>query len=73
MRVTSKLNGNQIFLPAAGFRRDTGLNDAGSYGYYWCSSLYESDFARLMLFFSSGVYSFNDNRFHGQSIRPVTE
>ena len=73
MRVTSKLNGNQIFLPAAGYRKDDGLTDAGSYGYYWCSSLCESDFARLMLFYSSGVSSFNDNRFHGQSIRPVTE
>ena len=73
MRVTSKLNGNQIFLPAAGYRKDDGLTDAGSYGYYWCSSLCESDFARLMLFYSSGVSSFNDNRFHGQSIRPVTD
>ena len=28
-------NGNSIFLPAAGCRDDSSLNDAGSYGDYW--------------------------------------
>lgn len=39
-------NGNAIFLPAAGYRVVSGLYDAGSWGYYWSSSL-------------STVYSFN--------------
>ena len=34
-KVTSKSNGNSIFLPAAGCRDDSSLNDAGSYGDYW--------------------------------------
>ena len=39
-KVTSKSNGNSIFLPAAGYRDDSSLNNAGSTGYYWSSSLY---------------------------------
>ena len=35
--VTGK-NGGQLFLPAAGHRRDSDLSDAGSHGYYWSSS-----------------------------------
>ena len=33
-------NGNSIFLPAAGYRDDSDLDGAGSYGYYWSSSLF---------------------------------
>ena len=40
-KVTSKVNGNSIFLPAAGYRSGDYLNDVGSYGYYWSSSLYK--------------------------------
>ncbi len=37
--VTSKKNGNSIFLPTAGYRGGTnGLTDVGSVGYYWSSS-----------------------------------
>ena len=35
-------NGNSIFLPAAGYRYDGELYDAGSYGSYCSSSLYAS-------------------------------
>ncbi|MGM9817593.1 MAG: hypothetical protein ACI30B_01265 [Paludibacteraceae bacterium] len=38
-KVTSKINGNSIFLPAAGYRYDDDLYDAGNYGSYWSSSL----------------------------------
>ena len=31
--------GNSIFLPAAGFRDNATLDEAGSYGFYWSSSL----------------------------------
>ena len=34
------LTGNNIFLPAADLLSGASLNDAGSYGYYWSSSLY---------------------------------
>ena len=33
-KVTSKTNGNSIFLPAAGYRCDSPLYSAGSFGYY---------------------------------------
>ena len=60
-RVTSKVpgyEGNTIFLPAAGHRRGTSLDYAGSDGYYWSSSLYEgySDCARRVYFDSEGEY-----------------
>lgn len=39
---TSNVNGNSIFIPAAGVYEGTSLNDRGNYGGYWSSS-YESD------------------------------
>ena len=39
-KVSSKKNGNSIFLPYAGFRNGTDLVELGSSGYYWSSSLY---------------------------------
>ena len=42
-KVTSKKSGyanKSIFLPAADFRDGSSLDGAGSYGYYWSSSLY---------------------------------
>ena len=73
-------NGNSIFLPAAGARRDSGLVDA-DYGYYWSSSLFPSqNFARY-LYFCSGSYGNAEPctdgsmgatlRCRGQSVRPV--
>lgn len=71
-KVTSKVNGNSIFLPAAGYRYDSSLDDAGSYGYYWPSSLYSySVYAYLLYFYSSNVDWFFDSRYYGQSVRAV--
>ena len=69
-------NGNSIFLPAAGSRSSTNLNDAGSYGYYWSSSLNTdySDRACLVGFSSDNFkwgYSYDD-RYYGFSVRPVS-
>lgn len=65
-------NGNFIFLPAAGYRYNSGLKYVGSDGRYWSSSLYSyiSDGAEL-LFGSSNVGSTYDDRQCGQSVRPV--
>ena len=76
--VTSKVLGyvgNHIFLPAAGLRNGTSPYRAGSYGYYWSSSLYErdSDTARGVDFDSVGVDRDYDNRCYGFSVRPVSE
>ena len=76
--VTSKVpgyEGNHIFLPAAGYRSGTSLNNTGSYGGYWSSSLceYLSDDAVYVFFDSVGVYRSYDDRYYGFSVRPVSE
>ena len=67
-------NGNSIFLPAAGYRVNGGLDDAGSHGYYWSSSLYESCSYRAyyLLYYGSGNYHwYGSDRYYGQSVRAV--
>ena len=74
-RVTSNSNGNSIFLPAAGNRYDGSLGGAGSYGYYWSSSLYTDNphGAYALYFYSdSDLVDWNLNfREYGLSVRPV--
>ncbi len=71
--VTSKTNGNTIFLPAAGCRYYDGLYYAGSYGYYWSGSLYtDSPSYAWGAYFRSGDVDRGGNyRDFGQSVRPV--
>lgn len=66
-------NGGTIFLPAAGYRFDGELYYAGSYGYYWSSTLYESDpdYAYHLHFYSGYAYWNGRNRDYGLSVRPV--
>ncbi len=72
-KVTSKANGNSIFLPEAGFRYGTDAFNVGSYGYYWSSSLYEDypSNAWLLDFYSDYRNRDNINRDYGFSVRPV--
>jgi hypothetical protein len=72
-KVTSKTNGNSLFLPAAGYRYGSSLLSAGSYGYYWSSSLYsdDPDYARCVYFYSSCVDWHYTYRCFGHSVRPV--
>ena len=62
-----------IFLPAAGYRNDTNLNNQGSNGNYWSSSLNENNSNNAWnLNFNSGNSNMNNNnRYNGQSVRPV--
>ena len=73
-RMVKATNGNRIFLPAAGYRRGTGLYNAGSGSDYWSSSLRpDSPASAWTVTFSSGfMYSIN-SRYRGQSVRPVSE
>lgn len=68
-------NGNSIFLPAAGYRGDDSLDDAGSYGYYRSRSLYNKSsnpyFAFGVRFGSGSVWRFSGYRYCGYSVRPV--
>lgn len=66
-------NGNSIFLPAVGYRSNGSLYDAGSYGDYWSSSLYEDNLndAYELNFYSGSYYRINGYRYYGQSVRAV--
>ncbi len=70
---TSNINGASLFLPAAGFRWDSGLGDAGSWGSYWSRTLGSSGSrsAYRLYFNSDGVYWGNSPRYYGFSVRPV--
>ena len=74
-KLVKATNGNSIFLPAAGGRYDTNLDDAGSCGYYWSSSLSTDDpsSAWNVSFDSDYVYRRNYYRYDGLSVRPVSE
>ena len=66
-------SGGTIFLPAAGLRWRDDLGYAGSYGYYWSSTLRESYSygAWYLLFLSGDVHADGHYRDYGPSVRPV--
>ena len=71
-RFTSRINGNSIFFPAAGYRLGTGLGYRGSYGNFWSSSLYSSAIGYYLSFYSGGVGpAYSNDRFYGFSVRAV--
>ena len=72
------LSDAHIFLPAAGSRDGTNLNDAGSRGNYWSASLYRSTpcHAYYCHFYSGRVFPsygtiYGNYRYYGCSVRPV--
>ena len=72
-KFTSKINGNSIFLPAAGYRYDSVLYNAGTYGYYWSSTQHPSraNGAYYLDFHSGNVDWSSSLRDYGRSVRPV--
>ena len=71
-------NGNSIFLPAAGYRDRSSLDEAGSCGSYWSSthSDYDNDvddYAFSLCFGSDGQGVYDDYRGSGLTVRPVVE
>lgn len=73
-KITSNINGNSIFLPAAGYRWDSGLYNAGDYGSYWSSTLYGNYPSRAygLDFYSGDAFWIHDSRrYYGRSVRPV--
>ena len=74
-KVTGKINGESIFLPAAGGHSSTSFH-AGSNGYYWSSEpiLFDTDDRAFLLDFDSGSHSTSSSgRHQGFSVRPVCE
>jgi uncharacterized protein (TIGR02145 family) len=71
---TSDINGNSIFLPAAGARIDDDLNLAGTRGIYWSSSLetFDPDYAYGISIDSDNVNKEGiGKRCSGFAVRPV--
>ena len=71
--VTSKNNGNSIFLPAAGYHYHGGIDYAGTFFFCWSNSLSDSNSA-------THLYTTNPpivvkwgprSRYYGLSVRPV--
>ena len=74
-KYASKKNGNWIFLPAARWRSDLSFDITGEYGYYWSSTPLGYDIRNAYyLSFGSRLYEWGyGNRYHGRSVRPVSE
>ena len=72
----SKINGNELFIPAAGCCNNGSVNSEGSTAYVWGSSLpveYTNN-AWYLYFYSSGVsISYYSLRYVGYSVRGVIE
>ncbi|MBO7112414.1 MAG: protein kinase, partial [Bacteroidaceae bacterium] len=75
-KVTSKKSGytdRSIFMPAAGWRYDTSLGNAGEVGSYWSSSLVSGvpSIAMELSFSSGDRRTSGAYRYGGDSVRPV--
>lgn len=72
---TSKINGNSIFLPAAGYRVGDRLDYQGEGGNYWTSTLRATDclYAGSVAFGEAGAYMYYNGRLNGRSVRPVVK
>ena len=75
MRFTSKRNGNNIFLPAAGWRDGTSTNYAGESGHYWSSTPYGDTQCAYYLYVHSRGSTLAGwrGRGYGRQVRPVLE
>ena len=70
---TSKVNGNSVFFPAAGYYSGSSVGNVGSYGFYWSTSWYSFSSA-WELYFGSGSQNLgNFYRYYGYSVRGVCE
>ena len=66
----------RVFFPVSGFVYDTSLYSGSTRGFYWSSSLNASDAsnAYFLFFYSSYVSPSNPNdRYHGKTVRPVSD
>ena len=72
-KVTSRKNGNSIFLPAAGWRWGTSSGGQGSCGDYWSATPYESNTSYAHYLYPNEGNCSTDwrSRSLGHSVRPV--
>ena len=73
VKFQDKINGNSIFLPAAGYRNNNYslLHDAGLCGFYWSGTHNLSYFAYSLISGSNNPTCTVDYRSFGYSVRPV--
>lgn len=74
-KVTSKKNGNSIFLPVAGGWDGTNHGNTGDRGYYWSSSCDAGypNYAWYGYLYSGSFYTTCIYRYSGLSVRAVSE
>jgi len=73
-RATDASISGVVFLPAAGYRNGTTVNNAGSNGNYWPSTAFPSNASRAYrVYFGSGNLNLasGNNRGYGYSVRLV--
>ena len=68
VKITSKTNGNCIFLPCPGYIYGATLHSGGTTGWYWTSSLMDGSHAYYM---TTSQYYGSGEPMSGHSIRPV--
>ena len=77
MRFTSKINGNSIFLPYAGYRSGIATKEKKSAGYYWSGTLNPEPVSGVYQAYSLKIgaagadASYSNKRSNACSIRPV--
>ncbi|MBQ6729825.1 MAG: hypothetical protein IJQ83_06805 [Bacteroidales bacterium] len=59
----------RVFLPAAGNRNGTSVNNVGSNGNYWSASYNNSNNAYNVNFNDSNLNPQNNNRYNGFAVR----
>lgn len=71
--VTSKINGNTIFFPAAGRKFGSTVEYAGEDGYYWSVTPFETlgYYGYYLGFYKDNFVHFWTYRYYGQSVRAV--
>ena len=72
-KITTKakvIENNAVFLPMAGRRNGTKVDELSSVGYYW-SSTNEIETSAFNMFFDSTIKSTYGNKFRGRSVRLV--
>ena len=63
-----------IFLPAAGYRLGSSVNNVGSRGLYWSSSPTNATYAYFLDFLNTYVNpSYGIDRYYGRSVRLFSE
>ena len=72
-KVTSRINGNSIFIPAAGCGYGEELYNTGTNGHYWSSTSDNMDDAYALYFSFNHHYTHKYSRYRGRHIRPVCD